>query len=655
VTAPLPRVTSARDLFVFAGAGASYAPPAALALFDPMRNAILDELNLHEYVPGSAASRPDLAGITRGLAPEPFMFALRESGVDVEGWLTRTLRTDDPYRPEPNAVHVALAQLAASGAAVWTVNFDTLIEEAVPGLRTVSWPADPARGGDVFKPHGSLPGPLILASDDVLRGLRPDWERALTEAVRRPVVVFIGYSGRDFDFQPLWDELLDGAGTVIWFYRPDPDDPEEPARRRRLLRRCVERDALIQVESANPSVDFVAWCERNGMASVAPSLVDRLSENRPERPFPRLDVSSGEAEATIRGVLGDWRGAIRTNLSRLRHEPGRRAVATQLAKLVVNNAGRWVTVPLWWGGKIPFLPPQTRIGAERKRLTVHSRLGNHRPVLRGTRHVGDQDLSTLLILRAEALRVTGSLDEAVDAAAEAYDRARTEAEPVRVAHAAFQQAQALLWAERLDECRRCLDQRLRPASVIAAARWVAWADFVEGGIAVHEGDPIAAEKYYELSEQRFRGEGLTDGVVSVQTARLTVQRMQTSAGFPAALAELRTSMASTDAQSTFFTKGHPFTDEAVLIEEAEYARTHRGDLDSAGRAYATVARSRFPLQRSLGLLGVGSISVERGADRVALSEARDLATRIGARLIARHADAALALPGGRRPGEVYFC
>jgi hypothetical protein len=655
VTAPLPRVTSARDLFVFAGAGASFAPPAALALFDPMRNAILDELNLHEYVPGSATSRPDLVGITRGLAPEPFMFALRESGVDVQGWLTRTLRADDPYRPEPNAVHIALAQLAGAGAAVWTVNFDTLIEEAVPGLRAVSWPADPAGGGDVFKPHGSLPGPLIVASDDVLRGLRPEWEQALSEAVRRPVVVFIGYSGRDFDFQPLWDELLDGAGTVVWFYRPDPDDPDEPARRRRLLRRCVERDALIQIESANPSVDFVAWCERNGLASVAPSLVDRLSEGRSERPFPRLDVSSGEAEATIRGVLGDWRGAIRTDLGRLRHEPGRRAVATQLAKLVVNNAGRWVTVPLWWGGKIPFLPPRTRIGAERKRLTVHSRLGNHRPVLRGTRHIDDQDLSTLLILRAEALRVTGSLDEAVDAAAEAYARARAEAEPVRVAHAAFQRAQALLWAERLDECRRCLDQQLRPASVIAAARWVAWADFVEGGIAVHEGDPVTAEKYYELSEQRFRGEGLTDGVVSVQTARLTVQRMHSPAGFPGVLAGLRTSMAGTDARSTFFTKGHPFTDEAVLIEEAEFARIHRGDLESAGRSYATVARSRFPLQRSLGLLGVGSISVERGTGRTALTEAHDLATRIGARLITRHAAAALALPSGRRPDEVYFC
>ncbi|WP_305785574.1 SIR2 family protein [Symbioplanes lichenis] len=659
MSAGLPGVASAGSLFVFAGAGASFAMPAALPLFDPMRNDILRQLRLHEYVPGEDPHRPELERITEGLAPEPFMLALRESGVDVEGWLARTLRPTDPAPARPNAVHVALAQLAGAGAAVWTVNFDTLIEEADPSLRVVAWREAASTPGEIYKPHGSLPGPLIVTADAVLAGLRDDWRRALADAVRGRTVVFLGYSGRDFDFQPLWDDVLTDAARVIWFDRPsgDPEAAEqERARRRRLLRRCVERDALVVAESENPSVGFVAWCRGNGLVTMSDDEVKRLEEKRPERSFPPLAGDLGRAEASIRGILGDWHGAVRVNLRRLRQEPGRRQTAVDLVAQTVNNAGRWVTVPLWAVARTPVLPGRVRTVAERKRLTAHSRLGNHRQVLRGTRRTDETSLSTLLILRALSLRITGDLDAAAETAAEAHRRALRETNDVRVAHAAYQRAQALLWAERLAECRLCLDEELRPAAGLAAARWVAWADFIEAGIALHEGNAREAARHYELARLRFEGEGSIDGQVSVQTALLALCRMTDPGRFAATLATLETIRAAKTAQTaTYFTRGHPFTDEAVLVERAEHARVHEGDLAHAARLYGQVAGSRYPLQRSLGLLGAGMIAVERGTDRGALTRARDLAGRIGARLVTQHATEALGLPSGERPREVFHC
>jgi hypothetical protein len=146
-----------------------------------------------------------------------------------------------------------------------------------------------------------------------------------------------------------------------------------------------------------------------------------------------------------------------------------------------------------------------------------------------------------------------------------------------------------------------------------------------------------------------------DGVVSVRTARLTLCRMTDPGRFPEALAWLRHSMTVTPDRATFFARGHRFTAEAVMIEQAEYARAHKHDLGTAAQLYGRVARSRFPLQRVLGLLGAGLIAVERDTDRGALLQARDLAGEIDARLVARHATAALGLPGGDRPHEVFFC
>jgi SIR2-like domain len=649
-------VGAARDLFVFAGAGVSIAPPAGLPAFNAMRAEILTQLHLSDYVLRSE-DRHDETPKTRiagGLAPEPFMLALRENGVDIEAWLDQTLNGG-----QPNAVHHALAQLARAGAAVWTVNFDTLIER-VPGtpVTALAWPENPVDGFTLYKPHGSLPGPLIVTARQVLKGIDREWKEALGRAVADRLVVFVGYSGRDIDLLPLWDDVLTLSRTVLWF---DFLDDAERARREALLPTTIAARGMLEFapssEGSNPSSDFVDWLVRNHLVTLNREMVTLLGD-LPQRPaFPPLGRPLGRAEAAVRGLLGDARGGRRVYRRMLLFERNRLRTVRDMTALAVNQGGPPTAHVLGVVARMPFLPRHVRAIAERKRLTVYSRVGEHRKVLAGTVRLDGSALSTLLILRAEALRITASLDDAAEMAAEAHRRAMAEegADPVRVAHAAYQQAQALLWAERLTDCRRCLDDQLRPAAAIAAARWLAWADFIAGGLALRDGDTEHARRLYELSEARFRGEGLGDGIVSVQTARLTMCRQLGDAdGFRQALEALTQSTRRATRHVTYYARGHRFTAEAVLIERAEFARTY-SSMDEAKRLYAEVARSEFPLQAALGELGLGLIAVERSTARHPLTDALATAERIGARLVARHADAALTAAGGSRPDPVFFC
>jgi len=105
------RRIKAGDLFVFVGAGVSRSAPAGLPLFPWLRDEILNQLDLAEYIPPLDASpRSQQQRVAEGLAPEPFMLALRRGGAEVTAWLSAVLSSG-----APNAAHVALAQLAACG------------------------------------------------------------------------------------------------------------------------------------------------------------------------------------------------------------------------------------------------------------------------------------------------------------------------------------------------------------------------------------------------------------------------------------------------------------------------------------------------------------------------------------------------------------
>lgn len=658
------RVTEAAELFVFVGAGVSISPPSSLPMFNWLRDEILDQLELDAYVADRPQSDAARVAVAAGLAPEPFMSDLLLGKVELYPWLEEVL---DGL---PNAVHHALAQLAKRGARVWTVNFDRLIETADLSLRTLAWPDAPDPLADVIKPHGSLGGRLIVGADQVLRGLDPHWRKRLADDVDRRTVVFVGYSGRDLDFQPVWDDVLKSAREVLWFDQPDPDNPDlvdEAQRRRLLLREVDARGALTLVPAPDPpeAVDanarpnsgahFVSWCADRGLVAVDPALLAQMFEPA-EIHYPALEGDHARARVTMLGHLGDYRAAQRERIAMLRRPGSRRDALAGLVEAAVTEADRPVRAMMM---ATRALPPVGRFAAireraERKRLTALHREARHEAVLRATAHLDEKSLSTLLILRATALRLLGSLDEAAALADDAFHRARAEDHAVRAAHAAFQKAIALVWAERIAEAGLCLENELRPFASLAANRWVAWGHFIEGALAVRAGDAPSALAGFGLSERLFAAEALMDGVVSVRLARLAARRLDgDDARWRAEVGRIRQRDDGGGKDWRFYAQRSDISGLALALEEGEFARIHSRDPERARNSFARAASGRYPLFAGLGEVGL-ALSADGGERETHARRALDIAKPIGARLIITRAQALLSEEPGQGT-EMFFC
>lgn len=599
--------------------------------------------------------------VASALAPEPFMGALRAGHVAVQAWLQECLGG-----ASPNAVHHALAYLALDGAKVWTVNFDWLIETAIPDLKVASWPQHPDGTAQLLKPHGSLGGDLIFTADQVLGTLEEAWLNRLRADTFGRTVVFIGYSGRDLDFQPLWDDVLAEAKEVIWFERRDPSDPKrvvDEDRKRSMLRAVEARGALSfpppdRVSgNSNPSWDFVIWCRQQGLIPLADGLLLLLQEPRREQPLPRLRGDLSWARASVAGDLGDYRTMRSQYLQIAWRRRSREALRLYLRSLITHG-GR-ITSRLLLAAYL--LPPlgNLRQGREmllRKRLTALHRLAQHRAVLRRTAHIPDYWPSTWLILRASSLRITGSLDESEQIASAALVRARSEHHVVRSTHAAFQKAMALLWAERIDEATHCLESELEPLASIAANRWVAWAQFVDGALAVRRGATAHAIGVFRLAEERFLAEGLIDGALSVMVARLAAHRQSKDrAAFDAELAQIHALGAQRHSGQLFYARRNRFTEEAVLVEAAEFARCHDNALTHSLTLYRQLATSRFPIHGALGHLGVALTETDSTARASATRQAATIAAMIGFRLVEGRAQLLADGDWQSASKEIFFC
>ena len=167
--------------------------------------------------------------------------------------------------------------------------------------------------------------------------------------------------------------------------------------------------------------------------------------------------------------------------------PQRERAAVDLANLTLNHGGRFVGAALAVARAVPPVgpPAKARALALRKRATILSNRGRHDAVLRATVRPWTDHESTRLVLRACALRMTASLDEAAATADAAMQQALREGRSVVAANAAFQRGLALIWAGLLGEAERHLKDRQRPYAALASTRWVAWADFTEAILAIH--------------------------------------------------------------------------------------------------------------------------------------------------------------------------
>jgi hypothetical protein len=229
----------------------------------------------------------------------------------------------------------------------------------------------------------------------------------------------------------------------------------------------------------------------------------------------------------------------------------------------------------------------------------------------------------------------GSLTQAAEVADTAYRQALTESHNVRIAHAAYQKVQALVWADRTEEARHALHDELEPHAALAASRWVAWASFLRSAVLVRDGDTAGSREQARLAIQRFQGEALIDGVISAELILLTVARREgDDRAFGDALERVRDRRRSASHAGICYTRGHPFTDQVIQLEEAEFARTHTRQLEHASTLYRALASSEFPLHVAFGHLGCALLAGSNFEARQRhLDQAISAADRIGQELI----------------------
>jgi hypothetical protein len=420
-----------------------------------------------------------------------------------------------------------------------------------------------------------------------------------------------------------------------------------------------QRPPTTPAGNPNPSWDFVCWCRDHGLVDLDEQLVAQLHEQPSDIDYPRLSGAIPFARAATQQILGDMRAARRSYLGLLVAGPQPRRAAGELTSLTLNHGGRLVATAL---AAAQLLPPigrakQARIVAHRKRTTILSNLGRHAQVLHATARISPDAVSALLVLRAAALRMTGSLDAAAALAEQAMRQALGERHPVRVAHAAFQRGLALVWAYRLQEADQHLHDYQRPYAELAAARWVAWADFVQAGLAIHHRQLESALQALDAGAARFQAEGLLDGQIDIATVRLTALRL---AGDDDAFQQQRTALEElldpSNRQGTRYARGHRFTSEAISLEDAEFARVHRGDLDAAEAHYRYVADSRYPIHAALGHLGLAAVQTQRSGFPAHAQRAASLGRDVDARLVIAKAEQLLAASTRTPivPDELFF-
>jgi hypothetical protein len=195
----------------------------------------------------------------------------------------------------------------------------------------------------------------------------------------------------------------------------------------------------------------------------------------------------------------------------------------------------------------------------------------------------------------------------------------------------------------LPEARAHLDDGQRPYATLAATRWVAWADFTDAGLAIHQADARRALRFIDAGSARFHAEGLLDGEIDMETIRLTALRL---AGDDLAYLKQRRDldrlMDPSRREGIRYARGHRFTREAIALEDAEFARIHHADLDTAEERYRFTAGSRYPVHAALGHLGLATVQAQRRRFPDHAHQALSLGRLVNARLVIHKAEQLLA-------------
>ncbi|MFL0243508.1 SIR2 family protein [Mycobacterium sp. SMC-18] len=657
--------TDPADVFVFAGAGLSMSAPTSLPLFDWLRDTLLQALGFGQYVPGRDAVTAEQRRVA-GIQPEPFFFALEDAGIDTQTWLARVL---NPPSARPNEGHRVVAELCLAGARVWTVNFDTFIERALPGIEVVAAPDEPTaqpRRGQLLKPHGTIGGRLIVTPRETLTPPPPVWRDRLHADLQACAhVVFIGYSGRDFDFRHQWNRVLSNH-IVWWFDMPGRDHPYK----RHLLREVAARGHLVFPDAQphrssggseffNPAWDFVQWCRSNTLIdAISDAQRDTLLADRKPAPIPTAPTGNTVARADVAALTGDVATA-QTLLRQARRDPTQRDQAvTRLRTLFFNRPSwqaRWIT-SLWWA-----IPPlgayaPTRRRLRTKYLTQLSHSTNHRRVVSLTDRLVRRDAlpEAALGLRLAALKMRGDVGEVIVQARRAVLEPRSKNNAVRC-NAALHWCHALLWAGHYPDVRAALDDHFRPLANITNTRWMAWADYIEACLLIASAPPgfdatrmDAVTDLLDAADDRFRAEANQSGVADILTVRLTALRQHQQIPNYVRAANLLRELHQLEPMAHFAA-------QAATIELAQMYSYHLHDRRRGLELVKRLRHSRFPVHSSLAYALSGQWTTDAAESDRLLAQAIGISQPRGLARISGFAADLTKLPAGHRNElELFF-
>jgi len=292
----IDRISTEKNVILFAGAGISLAPPANMPSAWELKLAVLEALAPHLepdvreliFLDHPKSRKLSLRGHWRDLPSEVLFHCLKQN---LGSMALEPLRLFGPSDSRHNHNHLTLALLGeAYCPIILTTNFDLLVESALRATSLDHLVLCFASKDDPFrlpamtkvgefallvKLHGSIDSPetLITTFDDAGEFLPEAKSLVMRDACRGKVVCLVGYSANDFDiFQALKELELDEIWSIL---RPPADGRPNP---RDFGRHHVHIFELLEMQDRGVPVvyDLVAFFDLV-CTSLFPDLHSRHS------------------------------------------------------------------------------------------------------------------------------------------------------------------------------------------------------------------------------------------------------------------------------------------------------------------------------------------------------------------------------------------
>lgn len=567
------------------GAGASLAAPAGRPSFLAIRQALADRLDVDLGDDGWRAR----------MAPEALLSRLVAAGVDVERELRAMLSGG-----EPNALHFIAAEVLRRGGAVWTTNFDELVEDAAEahGIELhLLLPGDDVAcqcgHGHLVKPHGTLSRPGVLArSEDVLRPLPDSWTARLLNDLDGARAAVVGYAGADVDLRTGLGEALRHA-DAIWFGRPS----EAALLRRRFPEVIVE-------PGDRPDIMTWEWAQGEGLAGrVSAELVDQLRQPVRGSELRATFSTDRLLRAHILDAFGHAVEARRAFRAAMVAGPRRREALADWFSSGLIHGTPWRPVALAALNTACALPVRWRVlhVLRLPYLTFNVEAAPRlRTLERSLERLGKDGR---LVLEAANAAKEVRPERAIELAQRAREHALDCEQPARVAWATFILSFALRWRGDVDAARVEASRLVDAYGPLAGPTWTAWGHFEAAAVAALSDDLAEATDQAMEAVDVFAAAG-SMFVFDAWCVAIAVHR---AAGDDAARAAAGDEARRLLGESRLRRR---FMREVLLVEDAESAR-EQGRLESAERAYTELSESPTVAQRVLGMLGIGEVQRAR--------------------------------------------